>query len=73
MNDLAINTADADYVDRLIDQVVADPERVDDVKKLLRHKMAAPEGLNLVEKAQTTTPVVDVEDDVEDLWDNVPI
>ena len=73
MNDLAINTADADYVDRLIDQVVADPERVDDVKKLLRHKMAAPEGLNLVEKAQPTTPVVDVEDDVEDLWDNVPI
>lgn len=73
MNDLSVNTSDADYVDRLIDQVVADPDRVDDVKKLLRHKIAAPDRLNVVDAPKRTTPTPEIDDDVEDLWDNVPI
>ena len=73
MNDLAVNTLDAEYVDRLIDQVIADPERVDDVKKLLRYKMATPDGPNLVQKHGAPAPSLVDDDDLEDLWDNVPI
>lgn len=73
MTDLAINTSDVEYVDRLIDQVVADPDRVEDVKKLLHHKMAAPEGLNVVPERSAPTSSLADDDDVEDLWDNVPI
>lgn len=73
MKNLAVDTSDADYVDRLIDQVVADPERVDDVKKLLRYKMAAPEGLNVVEKPVRATAKTVIDEDADDLWDNVPI
>ena len=72
MKDLAGHPSDADFVDRLIDQVVADPERVDDVKTLLRHKMAAPDALNVVEKPSVVAAPA-AEDDVDDLWDNVPI
>ena len=72
MTDLAGHPKDADFVDRLIDQVVADPKRVDDVKTLLRHKMSEPDALNLVDRT-VPAPAVDQDEDVDDLWDNVPI
>ena len=73
MKDLGEYPSEADFVDRLIDQVVADPDRIDDVKTLLRHKMAAPEALNVVSDAKTRSVSDATEDDVDDLWDNVPI
>lgn len=73
MKDLGEYPSEADFVDRLIDQVVADPDRIDDVKTLLRHKMAAPEALNVVSDARAHSVADATEDDVDDLWDNVPI
>ena len=70
MADLTGAPAELEYVDRLIDQVVADPARGDDVKTLLKHKMSDAEAFALVEKQSQS---VHGDDDVEDLWDNVPV
>lgn len=73
MNDLAGHPMDAEYVERLIDQAVADPNRVDDVKMLLRHKMTSPKGLEVVEPSPVQAPAAVDEADEDDLWDNVPV
>lgn len=70
MKDLTGNMLDTDYVERLIDQVVADPTRVDDVKTLLRHKMTGSEPLSVV---SSEVPEAYSAMDVDDLWDNVPV
>ncbi len=70
MKDLTEGPAQLDYVDRLIDQVVADPARGDDVKTLLKHRMTEPESLSVVRAKSESLPL---DDDVEDLWDNVPV
>ncbi len=74
MKDLAGHSTDADFVDRLIDQVVADPDRVEDVKTLLRHKMTADKPLApVIETTRKQAEQASEEDDADDLWDNVPI
>lgn len=69
MKDLAGHLMDAEYVERLIDQAVADPDRIDDVKMLLRHKMSSPNVLEVV----APQPARVHEMDEDDLWDNVPV
>ena len=70
----AIRASDADDVDALVEALVAHPERADDVKALLRRKLAAPDVVRVLmpEKAITDTPK-DIDDSEDDLWDNVPI
>lgn len=73
MNDLAGHPMDADYVERLIDQAIADPDRVADVKMLLRHKMNSPKGLEVVSPPAPRNAVASRDADEDDLWDNVPV
>ena len=70
MKDLAGDPAELDYVDRLIDQVVADPTRGDDVKTILKHKMKEPDALAIVRKPLSPARS---EEEADDLWDNVPV
>ena len=63
-----------DDVDVIIDTLLAEPERAEDLKTMLRHKMAAPEvGAVAHAKPVAAPPEIDTQDDVEDLWDNVPV
>ena len=73
MKDLADTYADRDDVDHLIDRLLADPGTADDVKTLLRHKMSAPDVVAVAPVTSRRTRQTDTEDDLEDMWDNLPI
>ncbi|MDJ1016977.1 MAG: hypothetical protein QNJ35_10730 [Paracoccaceae bacterium] len=62
-----------DDVDVIIDTLLAEPERAEDLKTMLRHKMAAPEVVAVAHAKPVSKPDIDAQDDVEDLWDNVPV
>ena len=62
---------DAD-VDAIVNAVLADPSCANDAKALLTSKLKAPETVRVV--APKPVPVhVATQDDVDDMWDNVPI
>ena len=61
-----------DDIDRIVDALLANPERVSDIKTLLRNKMIAPETVHVVRPVAAASTVED-ESDLDDLWDNVPI
>ena len=63
-----------DEVDEIVDALVADPTRANDVKAILRHKISAPDIVRMVApKAANAKSVVTDEDLDDDIWDNVPI
>lgn len=76
MKDLPHPERERDDVDHLIDALVADPGSAEDVKTLLRHKMAAP-GVVAVAPSTLKKPceatAAEADEDVDELWDNVPI
>lgn len=60
----------SDDIDRIVDVILEDPQRVDDMKRLLRTKMSAPDDVSVMPqvapvRARTVEP--------DDLWDNVPV
>ncbi len=58
-------------VDEIVEALVADPSCAEDVKALLKQKLAAPDVVRMIApKRQAPTAA---NDDAEDLWDNVPI
>ena len=61
-----------DDIDKIVDALVADPSRADDIKSLLRGKLAAPESVN-VAYAAPSARAVPAQTDLDDMWDNVPI
>ena len=75
MKDLTTCDSDVqirDDIDRIVATILADPERAEDMKALLRLKMVAPEVLAAVPDvpvARRPAP----EPDVDDLWDNMPV
>ena len=63
-----------DEVDEIVDALVADPTRANDVKAILRHKISAPDIVRMVApKTANVKAAVTDEDLDDDIWDNVPI
>ena len=69
--DLVAASFDED-VDAIVDAVAADPSCADSAKALLTNKMRAPEMVRVVAPKPAPTKAA-VQDDVDDMWDNVPI
>lgn len=55
-----------DDVDRLVDTLLAEPDRADDIKNLLRNRLG-------VERVVHLKAVRSVSEDLDDMWDNVPV
>lgn len=55
-----------DDVDRLVDTLLAEPARAEDIKTQLRRRLRSDGAAHL--KAVPT-----VADDLDDMWDNVPV
>lgn len=72
MKDLPTTATGDDDIDRIVDALVADPTRADDIKCLLRGKIAAPDSVNVAFPAARYSAAV-AQTDVDDMWDNVPI
>lgn len=62
----------SDDIDRIVDALLENPDRVSDIKTLLRNKMTAPETVRVVNPVAVSSTVED-DGDVDDLWDNVPV
>lgn len=63
-----------DEVDEIVDALVADPTRANDVKAILRHKISAPDIVRMVApKTGSARAAITEEDLDDDIWDNVPI
>ncbi len=55
-----------DEVDRLVDTLLAEPDRVDDIKSMLRRKLNTERIVPLKSAPATAN-------DIDDMWDNVPV
>lgn len=55
-----------DDVDRIVDTLLAEPARADDIKTLLRHRLGMDRVVHL-------KSAVNASDDLDDMWDNVPV
>ncbi len=74
MNKETEHVQNQDEVDKIVDALVADPTRANDVKALLKRKIAAPDIVTMVIPRATPSKVAVSEDESEDdLWDNVPV
>jgi hypothetical protein len=63
-----------DEVDEIVDALVADPTRANDVKAILRHKISAPDIVRMVApKSRIAKVAVTDEEADDDIWDNLPI
>lgn len=62
-----------DDVDLLVDTLIADPGRADDVKAALKRRITRPQVVDLRRAVREASPKAVDEDDVADLWDNVPV
>lgn len=71
MKSTAAKSATTDDIDRIVDGLLADPSRADDVKGALRSRLAAGAAtpVRTLEKAPRTRP----SHDEDDMWENVPI
>lgn len=59
-----------DDVDRIVAALIRDPSRADDIKDVLRQKLTAPDTVRV---ALPTRYNRSTEDDLDELWDNVPV
>ncbi|MGI9393855.1 MAG: hypothetical protein ACR2OY_04355 [Boseongicola sp.] len=63
-----------DEVDEIVDALVADPTRANDVKAQLRRKIAAPDIVQLVvPRTAEHKPATGEDDPDDDVWDNMPV
>lgn len=60
-----------DDVDRIVSTLLADPTRADDMKRLLRKKLRAPDLVRVALPSRSRAG--QISEDVEDMWDNVPV
>lgn len=69
MPDVSIRTH-GDDVDQIVDTLLADPGRAEDIKTILRKKLNVQNVVGFsARRSASTMPT----DDVEDMWDNVPV
>ena len=63
-----------DEVDEIVDALVADPTCANDVKAMLRRKIAAPDIIHMVApKVPSSKNSVSEEESDDDVWDNMPV
>lgn len=61
-----------DDVDTLVDEVLSDPSKADDVKAALKRRVFGPQIVDF--RVKLTRRASDGDEDAEsDLWDNVPV
>ena len=58
-------------VDEIVEALVADPTCAEDVKALLKQKLAAPDVVRMIAPKPTRTAAAN--DEADDMWDNVPV
>ncbi|MBT8418737.1 MAG: hypothetical protein KJO42_14975 [Silicimonas sp.] len=59
-----------DEVDRIVDTLLANPGHAEDIKSQLRRRLREDPVVRVV-AANYSTP--SIRDEVEDMWDNVPV
>ncbi|KAF0675013.1 hypothetical protein [Profundibacterium mesophilum] len=62
-------TAPQDDIDRLVDSIARDPSRAEAVKLALRACLPSPPG----RPVRVSPPVRDIDAELEEMWDNVPV
>lgn len=72
LKDIVESSQPRDDIDRIVDALLENPERVSDIKVLLRNKLDAPEKVHVAYPVSGDAPPVD-ECDLDDFWDNVPV
>jgi hypothetical protein len=59
-----------DEVDRIVETLLAHPERASELKTLLRNRIENP---SVVQFAPVADPLTLPIEDADDMWDNVPV
>ncbi len=62
-----------DDVDALVDTLVRDPSKADDVKAVLKSRILKPQPVNLKSEPAVAKANFEDDQDDDDLWDNVPV
>jgi hypothetical protein len=78
MKSITVKAPARDEIDSIVDGLLADPSRVDDVKGVLRRRFAlvAPHAaLVQMRQVERATPARNaaLSSDDDDLWENVPV
>ncbi len=61
-----------DDIDRIVDALLERPDRVSDIKTLLRNKMYSPDVVRVAHPLESA-PEEARANDIDDFWDNVPV
>ncbi|MEL7027230.1 MAG: hypothetical protein AAGO57_08395, partial [Pseudomonadota bacterium] len=69
MKDIMEPGRERDDIDRIVEALLDNPERAQDIKNLLRQKMNAPDVLRVMSATAAERPD-DPEPDSDDFWDN---
>lgn len=72
LKDIVESGEGRDDIDRIVDALLENPERISDIKALLRNKMDAPEKVRVAYPVSGDAPLPD-SSDLDDFWDNVPV
>lgn len=59
-----------DELDRIVETLLAHPERASELKSLLRHRIENP---SVVQFSPVAAPLPAPVEDADDMWDNVPV
>lgn len=74
MNTIVEPKTARDDIDRIVDELVANPDRAGDLKKMLRHKIQEPQKISVLragqKEPQQSGPAATEQDD---FWDNFPV
>ena len=68
MKDFIDGKPGSDDIDTIVDTLLNDPSRADDVKSILRDRLAQTEG-----KSASSDNLLDNQSDADEFWDNFPI
>ncbi len=63
----------ADDVDALVDTLIRDPSKADDIKAVLKKRISRPQLIDITAEESVLPSSSDDDDDEGDMWDNVPV
>lgn len=61
-----------DDIDRIVDALLANPDRISDIKTLLRSKITSPDTVRVAYPV-AEPELAEADTDSDDFWDNVPV
>jgi len=62
-----------DDVDHLVDELMKDPSRAEDIKAVLKQRISKPQPVNFKTEPASIRSFVGDDNEEDDLWDNVPV